>query len=75
MGTGARRNPPPLHKRVRDLGRVDIAHVERDDRRAHRLVKRTVERNAGDFANAGEEALGKRALMRRNRLDPRPGPR
>ena len=70
MGTGARRNPPPLHERVRNLGRVDIAHVERHDRRARGLVKRTVERNAGDFASTGEEALCKRTLMRRNRLDP-----
>ena len=70
MGAGARRNPPPLHERVRNLGRIDIAHVERHDRRARGLVKRTVERNAGYFANAGEEALGKCALTRRNRLDP-----
>ena len=34
------------------------------------LVKRTVERNAGDFANAGEKAIGERALVSRNRLHP-----
>lgn len=70
MGAGARRNPPPLHERVRDLGRVDIAYVERHNRRVHGLVKRTVERNAGYFAHTGKEAFSKRALTRRNRLDP-----
>lgn len=70
VGAGARRNPPPLHERVRDLGRIDIAHVKRNDRRAHGLVKRTVERNAGNVANAGEEALGKRTFACRNRLYP-----
>ena len=70
MGAGARRNPPPLHERVRNLGRVDIAHVERHDRRARGLVKGTVELNPRNLSNTGEEALCKRALMRRNRLDP-----
>ena len=70
MGTGARRNPPPLHERVRDLGRVDISHVERHDRRARRLVKRTVKYNAGDFASAGEETFGECAFVSCNRLHP-----
>ena len=70
MGAGARRNPPPLHKRIRDLGRVDIAYVERHDRRVRRLVKGAVELDLRDFAHASEKAIRQCSLMRRDRLDP-----
>ena len=70
MGTGARSNPPPLHERVRNLGRIDIAHVERDDRRAHRLVKGAVKLDLRDFAHASEKAIRQCSLVCRDRLDP-----
>ena len=70
MGAGARRNPPPLHELIRDLGRVDIAHVERHNRRARRLVKGTVELNPRNLAHTGKEAINERTLTCRNRLDP-----
>ena len=70
MGAGARRNPPPLHECIRDLGRVDIAHVERDDRRARRLAKGTIELNPRNLAHTGKEAIRQCSLVCRNRLDP-----
>ena len=69
MGAGARRNPPPLHECIRDLGRIDIAHVERHDRRARRLVKGTIELNPRNLAHAGKEAIRQCSLVCRNRLD------
>ena len=62
-----------MHERIRDLGRVDIAHIERHDRRARRLVKGTVERNPRNLAHAGKEATSERTLVGSNRLDPTPG--
>ena len=59
-----------MHERVRDLGRVDIAHVERHDRRARQLVKGAVELNTRNLAHTGKEAISERTLTRRNRLDP-----
>ena len=70
MGAGARRNPPPLHERVRNLSRIDIAYVERHDRRARRLVKGAVELDLRDFAHASEKAIRQCSFMRRDRLDP-----
>ena len=70
MGAGARRNPPPLHERIRDLGRIDIAHVERHNRRARRLVKGTVELNPRNLAHTDKEAISERTLVGSNRLDP-----
>ena len=70
MGTGARRNPPPLHECVRDLGRIDIGYVERHNRRARRLVKGTVEFNPRNLAHTGKEAISERTLVGSNLLDP-----
>ena len=70
MGAGARRNPPPLHERIRDLGRVDIGYVERHNRRARLLVKGTVELNPRNLAHTGKEAISERTLVGSNRLDP-----
>ena len=69
MGTGARRNPPPLHERVRDLSRIEIAYVERHDRRARRLVKGAVELDFRNLTNTGEKAIGQGAFVSRNRFN------